>query len=132
MSKHCPLCNHPFQGNGWEGIDSHWRSNHERDLPYIKVRSSILSGLYKFVKRERSRLGNIQVVLYNIEDYIISITIIQTDSYISIANVIHNNIIIHSDIYKHHIEASFKCDVKVMRLIRDAKTLSAKIAVSGS
>ena len=30
----CPLCNHVFQGNGWDGIDAHWRAHHEKIMPY--------------------------------------------------------------------------------------------------
>lgn len=25
----CPECGHRFAGNGWDGIDAHWRSKHE-------------------------------------------------------------------------------------------------------
>lgn len=24
----CPECDHVFQGNGWDGIDAHWRAKH--------------------------------------------------------------------------------------------------------
>ncbi len=27
--KVCPECGHVFQGNGWDGIDAHWRAKHE-------------------------------------------------------------------------------------------------------
>ena len=30
----CPECSHAFAGNGWDGIDSHWRSKHEHIVPY--------------------------------------------------------------------------------------------------
>ena len=30
----CPLCRHVFQGNGWDGIDAHWRARHEEAMPY--------------------------------------------------------------------------------------------------
>ena len=30
----CPICGHVFQGNGWDGIDSHWRANHEDLMRY--------------------------------------------------------------------------------------------------
>jgi hypothetical protein len=33
-SKICPLCGHEFQGNGWDGIDAHWRAHHEHEMPY--------------------------------------------------------------------------------------------------
>jgi len=32
--KVCPECGHVFQGNGWDGIDSHWRAKHEHIMPY--------------------------------------------------------------------------------------------------
>ena len=32
--KVCPECGHVFQGNGWDGIDAHWRSKHEDIMPY--------------------------------------------------------------------------------------------------
>jgi len=32
--KVCPECGHLFQGNGWDGIDAHWRSKHEDVMPY--------------------------------------------------------------------------------------------------
>jgi hypothetical protein len=30
----CPLCGHQFQGNGWDGIDAHWRSRHRDVMSY--------------------------------------------------------------------------------------------------
>ncbi len=30
----CPVCGHIFQGNGWDGIDAHWRAKHESLMPY--------------------------------------------------------------------------------------------------
>ena len=30
----CPECGHVFQGNGWDGIDAHWRAKHEQIMPY--------------------------------------------------------------------------------------------------
>ena len=30
----CPECTHVFQGNGWDGIDAHWRAGHEVIMPY--------------------------------------------------------------------------------------------------
>jgi len=30
----CPECGHAFQGNGWDGIDAHWRARHEAVMPY--------------------------------------------------------------------------------------------------
>lgn len=30
----CPECNHIFRGNGWDGIDAHWRTNHDANTRY--------------------------------------------------------------------------------------------------
>lgn len=30
----CPLCGHQFRGNGWDGIDAHWRSRHKDSMDY--------------------------------------------------------------------------------------------------
>src|SRR5215213_3136589 len=30
----CPLCGHQFRGNGWDGIDAHWRSQHQGIMTY--------------------------------------------------------------------------------------------------
>jgi hypothetical protein len=30
----CPLCGLMFSGNGWDGIDGHWRARHEHVMPY--------------------------------------------------------------------------------------------------
>ena len=30
----CPECGHRFRGNGWDGIDAHWRAKHESVLSY--------------------------------------------------------------------------------------------------
>ena len=44
MKKVCPECVHEFRGNGFDGIDSHWKANHESVMPYeeawplIKIR----------------------------------------------------------------------------------------------
>lgn len=32
--RQCPICNHVFQGNGWDGIDAHWRAKHHDIMPY--------------------------------------------------------------------------------------------------
>ncbi len=45
--KICPECNHIFQGNGWDGIDAHWRSKHENIMPYNEAWPLIQSGEYK-------------------------------------------------------------------------------------
>ena len=36
--KVCPECGHEFQGNGWDGIDAHWRAHHEKNImPYSEA-----------------------------------------------------------------------------------------------
>ncbi|PYS80671.1 MAG: hypothetical protein DMF67_19590 [Acidobacteria bacterium] len=30
----CPECHHVFKGNGWDGIDAHWRSKHQYVMSY--------------------------------------------------------------------------------------------------
>jgi hypothetical protein len=45
--KVCPECSHEFQGNGWDGIDAHWRSKHEHVMPYEDAWPLIQSGTYK-------------------------------------------------------------------------------------
>lgn len=39
----CPECMHVFQGNGWDGIDAHWRARHEMILPYKAFWDSMCS-----------------------------------------------------------------------------------------
>ena len=43
--KECPECGHVFQGNGWDGIDAHWRSKHENIMPYEEAWPLITQGL---------------------------------------------------------------------------------------
>lgn len=44
--KVCPECGHAFKGNGWDGIDAHWRSKHESVMPYEKAWPLLSSGKY--------------------------------------------------------------------------------------
>lgn len=37
----CPICNHQFLGNGWDGIDAHWRAKHEGLMSYEQFRDSL-------------------------------------------------------------------------------------------
>jgi hypothetical protein len=46
-SKVCPGCDHEFQGNGWDGIDAHWRAKHEHIMPYGVAWPLIEAGRYK-------------------------------------------------------------------------------------
>jgi N-carbamoylputrescine amidase len=42
----CPECGHVFRGNGWDGIDSHWKSKHEHVMSYEQAWPLILAGKY--------------------------------------------------------------------------------------
>lgn len=35
--KVCPECGHVFSGNGWDGIDAHWKAKHSKIMPYEKL-----------------------------------------------------------------------------------------------
>ena len=37
----CPKCGHVFRGNGWDGIDAHWRAKHERTVSYEEFWNSL-------------------------------------------------------------------------------------------
>jgi hypothetical protein len=50
--KVCPECGHRFRGNGWDGIDAHWRKNHEHILPYEMAWSLIQAEKYDTSERE--------------------------------------------------------------------------------
>ena len=43
----CPECGHTFLGNGWDGIDAHWRAKHEDKEEYSpQLFARIKSGSY--------------------------------------------------------------------------------------
>jgi hypothetical protein len=42
----CPVCGHRFMGNGFDGIDAHWRAHHEDEMPYEEAWPLISSGSY--------------------------------------------------------------------------------------
>ena len=44
--KECPECGHVFQGDGWDGIDAHWRSKHEDIMSYEDAWPSLRDGKY--------------------------------------------------------------------------------------
>lgn len=52
LQKVCPECGHQFRGNGWDGIDAHWRKNHEEVLPYELAWPLIQAGNYDSTERE--------------------------------------------------------------------------------
>ncbi len=37
----CPLCRHEFTGNGWDGVDAHWRAKHESVMQYERFWESL-------------------------------------------------------------------------------------------
>lgn len=50
--KVCPECGHEFRGNGWDGIDAHWRYNHAHIMRYEEAWPLIASGEYKRKKQD--------------------------------------------------------------------------------
>jgi len=52
-AKVCPECGHFFQGNGWDGIDAHWRARHDHVMPYAEAWPLIKSGQYESNKKAR-------------------------------------------------------------------------------
>ena len=47
LSKTCPECGHHFRGNGWDGIDAHWRARHEWLIPYAEAWPLLRAGTYR-------------------------------------------------------------------------------------
>jgi hypothetical protein len=45
--KVCPECGHVFKGNGWDGIDAHWKSKHDDVMPYEEAWPLLKDGSYK-------------------------------------------------------------------------------------
>lgn len=45
-AKVCPECGHIFKGNGWDGIDAHWKSKHENVMPYEDAWPLLKAGTY--------------------------------------------------------------------------------------
>jgi hypothetical protein len=52
LQKVCPECGYRFRGNGWDGIDAHWRNKHESVLPYQMAWPLIQAGKYDSTERE--------------------------------------------------------------------------------
>ena len=42
----CPECGHEFKGNGFDGIDAHWRARHESVMAYTDAWPLIRAGQY--------------------------------------------------------------------------------------
>jgi hypothetical protein len=47
----CPECQHVFQGNGWDGIDAHWRARHEDVMRYEDAWPLLKAGRYEQTKK---------------------------------------------------------------------------------
>lgn len=43
----CPECGYQFRGQGFEGIDAHWRAKHKEVMPYEEAWPLIIDGRYK-------------------------------------------------------------------------------------
>jgi hypothetical protein len=50
----CAECGDQFPGNGWDGIDAHWRAKHEKIMPY-EAWPLIKSSTYYFGHPSRRR-----------------------------------------------------------------------------
>ena len=60
MKRRCPLCDHEFQGNGWDGIDAHWRSKHDHILPYEQAWPLIEAGHFPpWPRFQRANIPNL-------------------------------------------------------------------------
>jgi hypothetical protein len=46
-AKVCPECGHTFRGNGWDGLDAHWKAKHEAVMSYALAWPLIQSNRYK-------------------------------------------------------------------------------------
>jgi hypothetical protein len=46
----CPECAYQFKGNGFDGIDAHWRARHEHLLRYVDAWPLIRSGAWSLIK----------------------------------------------------------------------------------
>jgi len=53
----CPECGHEFQGNGWDGIDAHWRAKHSHIMRYVDAWPLIAAGEYRPKKKSREEVN---------------------------------------------------------------------------
>jgi hypothetical protein len=53
----CPECGHPFQGKRWEGIDAHWKAEHDHIMAYKDAWPLISSGEYRRKSKPREDLN---------------------------------------------------------------------------
>ena len=40
--RECPACGHTFKGNGWDGVDAHWKSKHVGLMSYADFWEGII------------------------------------------------------------------------------------------
>ncbi len=57
-SKVCPECGYEFKGNGWDGIDGHWRSKHVSVMAYEEAWPLISAGEYRPKRKTREDLNH--------------------------------------------------------------------------
>lgn len=58
IQRACPECWHVFQGNGWDGIDAHWRAKHEDIMPYAEAWPLLRDGKYPVTLNTLTRMRN--------------------------------------------------------------------------
>jgi hypothetical protein len=46
IHKVCPECGHEFKGNGWDGVDAHWKLRHAHVMSYDEAWPLIKAGEY--------------------------------------------------------------------------------------
>ena len=51
----CPECGYEFQGNGFDGVDAHWRAHHENIMSYEEAWPLIKSGTYNYQTQRGKR-----------------------------------------------------------------------------
>jgi hypothetical protein len=59
--KICPECDHEFRGNGWDGIDAHWRAKHSHIMSYGEAWPLIQSGNYRRTRKRTPREDTNQI-----------------------------------------------------------------------
>jgi hypothetical protein len=57
--KVCPECGHEFQGNGWDGIDGHWKAKHPHVMGYEEAWPLISAGTYRRKKNPREDVNQV-------------------------------------------------------------------------
>ena len=68
--KTCPECGHVFQGDGWDGIDQHWRFKHKH-MSYEQAWPLIQSGTYVPLHTKRKPRGDTNQIAYRVMQEVI-------------------------------------------------------------